>query len=338
MALDFDGVDDSVNVGSGAHLDDLANFTWCAWIRPDSLGEGGVGRVFDKFGKLLYLFATDTFGAFIDRATDTDILAPNNTLTMGAWNFVAITFDGTTTKLFHGAPGAAVLDVSPADNGSGAPVSEATSSLIIGNEPGGGATFDGRIADARVFDVALAAAELTSLMYGRPVRGANLKGWWPLDGASPEPDWSGNGANGTVTGAVVADGPPIPAPFAGDDWGQVWAAAASGVSGTIAAALAGFTSAIQGSPTVNGSMAAALNSFTSAISGSPTVNGTISALVQAFASAISGTVTVTGTIAATMGNFIANMVEAASAGAPAFYHWISAFFTRRKKRGTSRNH
>jgi hypothetical protein len=38
---------------------------------------------------------------------------------------------------------------------------------------------------------------------------ANLKGWWPLDGyQSPEPDLSGNGNNGTLTGTAQVLGAP----------------------------------------------------------------------------------------------------------------------------------
>lgn len=228
MARDFDGIDDSVSVGSPAHLDDLASFTWCAWIRPTSTGEGGVGRVFDKFEKILYVVATNTFGAYINRATAaTDIAAANNTLTLNAWNFVAMTFDGTTTKLYRGVPGASVTDVSPAENGSGAPVSENTRSLVIGNDSTAAATFAGRIEHARVFNAALSLNEITAAMYNRPVRSGNLVGYWPLvTGASPEPDWSGNAANGTVTGATVADGAPVPPPWLGDEEFLAWVVAA----------------------------------------------------------------------------------------------------------------
>lgn len=301
MSRNFDGVDDTITCGNPAQLNNLSAFTWCAWIRPVNMGEGNVGRVFDKFEKILYATTTNTFGAYINRATAaSDIAAANNTLTTSAWNFVAMTFDGTTTKLYHGAPGAAVTDVSPADNGSGAPVADNTRVFTIGNNSGGtAATFNGRIEHARVYSAALSQNELTAAMYNRPIRSGNLVGYWPLIGGSPEPDWSGNGANGTVTGAAVADAAPVPPPWIGDEDFLAWVSA-SGVSGTIAANAANATSSISGTTTVVGTVAASSANHTSAITGTTTVIGTMAALLANATSAITGTTTVTGTIAAVL--------------------------------------
>jgi hypothetical protein len=48
---------------------------------------------------------------------------------------------------------------------------------------------------------------------------ANLLWWLPLDGSSPEVDWSGNGNSGAVTGTIaIGDNPPV-APLFGFDIG-----------------------------------------------------------------------------------------------------------------------
>lgn len=40
--------------------------------------------------------------------------------------------------------------------------------------------------------------------------------WWELGHGSPEPDWSGNGYNGTVNGSMpIGDSPPVKPPFGG---------------------------------------------------------------------------------------------------------------------------
>src|SRR3989344_1878953 len=93
-ALDFDGVDDAVNTGSGASLDDVSSFTYAAWIKPDTRGESNAGRIINKtsdiatVGKRLQFSDTSSNALvlIIDRST-TDALAVSaaNVLTMGQW-------------------------------------------------------------------------------------------------------------------------------------------------------------------------------------------------------------------------------------------------------------
>jgi len=54
--------------------------------------------------------------------------------------------------------------------------------------------------------------------------------WLEMGQASPEPDWSGNGLSGTVTGATVADHAPVAPLFSFAGWqGAYTAPAASGI-------------------------------------------------------------------------------------------------------------
>lgn len=310
MARDFDGVDDIINCGSAAVLDDLANWTHCCWFRPDTTGEAGFGTMMRKnandaaLGKVFHVEATGSFRGAARRATtNLSLEASDNTITLGQWVFGAFTYDGTTGKLFKGSPGGAVAETSYKVNtqGAGALTSDSNGVLTIGNDITGATTFDGRIAYCRWFNAALTADELTAVMYNRPARPSALVFFMPLIGASPEPDWSGNGSNGTVTGAVVADGPPVPPPYLGDEDFLAWVVSAgSGVSGTIAVTLANFTSAISGSRTVRGTIAQTLADFTSAISGSKTIRGTIAQTLANFTSAIAGAKSHVGTMAATL--------------------------------------
>lgn len=93
--------------------------------------------------------------------------------------------------------------------------------------------FSGRIAEAAIWDVALTDVEVAVLATGVSplrVRPANLKGYWPIFGASPETDYSGQGNNLTVTGATIADHAPV-APqfgFIGMDLGGVEVAPPTG--------------------------------------------------------------------------------------------------------------
>lgn len=176
----------------------------------------------------MHVLATAQFRGGARRATtNMDLRSANNTITLGQWVFVAWTYDGTTGKLFKGDPGGAVAEVSYSLNtqGTGALTADATGAVIIGNDVTGATTFDGPIAYVRWFNAALTADELTAVMYNRPARADALVGFWPLIGASPEPDWSGNASNGTVTGTLIADGPPVPPPYLGDEDFLAWVVA-----------------------------------------------------------------------------------------------------------------
>jgi hypothetical protein len=67
--------------------------------------------------------------------------------------------------------------------------------------------FGGALADAAAWTVVLSDFEIAALGAGaRPyrIRPGSLVGYWPLQGkASPEPDFSNNANNGTVTGTTT---------------------------------------------------------------------------------------------------------------------------------------
>ena len=66
------------------------------------------------------------------------------------------------------------------------------------------------ISDVAIWNTVLSSGQISTLAAGvRPgyVQVANLVGWWQLNGAlSPEPDYSGNGNNGTLTGTAAGEG------------------------------------------------------------------------------------------------------------------------------------
>lgn len=319
MAIDFDGTDDILNYGSPSHLDDLSNWTYCAWVRPDTLGELTFGTIMRKSasgpGRTMNNEGTNQLRGAASRATtNMNIYSANNTMVMGSWQFVAWTYDGTTGKLFHGSPGGACAEVSYGSNtqGTGAMSSDASASLTVGNETGGATTYDGRIAYARIFNVALTANELTGVMYNAPVRrDACVFDAW-LD-TTTGVDRSGNAVVPTVTGSpVLADNPPIPPPFMGDNDDFLAWLVSSGVSGTIAVTLANLTSSISASRTHSGTIAVTLANQTSAISGTKTIRGTIAQTLDTFTSAIAAAKSHIGTMAVTLDTFISSITGSKS--------------------------
>lgn len=248
MSRDFDGVDDVIDCGSAASLDNINTFTYCAWMYPDTLGEGSAGRIIRKFnaaataGKSWRVIAGNAMSLTVDRATtDGTYNTAASTVTTGEWQFVATTYSGTAgPKAYRAVAGGAIAEMSYATGhpviGSGAEVTEADGNWLIGNQADGARTWDGKLAGIRVYNRILTLGEMKMVMQGR-VLASGLIGWWELMGTgSPEPDWSGKKNNGTVTGAVAGRHSPISMPF-GMDMGWMGATptisvALTGVAGT----------------------------------------------------------------------------------------------------------
>lgn len=143
-----------------------------------------------------------------------------------AWFHQAGTWDGTNARNYvNGAetPGSPVSVTGSLTNNN--------LNLYIGSDPDDviqlqADSFPGRLADAAFWNAALFAGEVAALARGVSplrIRPTALLGYWPLFGVgSPEPDYSGNGNNGSITGSVTqADHAPVQAPFGADEW-QIW--------------------------------------------------------------------------------------------------------------------
>lgn len=223
-ARDFDGVDDNLNCGSAANLDDLkagGAVTIAAWVRPDTTGEGGSGSIVTK----RILADTDGWRFTINSlrgirfihlgATNLDRVGNDDTLTLGVWQHALMTWDGSVTaanvKLYVNG-----TEVAYKTTINGVTLdSDAAADLQIGNNMAGTNTWDGRLAEAGIWSVILTANEIASLAKGASpatIRTASVRPLYaPVWGvASPEPDVSGDATNNncTVTGAVLANHSP----------------------------------------------------------------------------------------------------------------------------------
>lgn len=132
-----------------------------------------------------------------------------NTLSTGIWYQMGFTINGAAGGIgyVNGAQDGAT-------GGAGIAIASITGNTLIGADSSAANTgWNGRIADAAIWNTALTLAEMAALAKGaRPyqIRRGSLVGYWPLDGlSSPEPDLSGNVNNGALTGTSLASGPPI---------------------------------------------------------------------------------------------------------------------------------
>lgn len=224
MPIDFDAIDDLINAGSGASIDDLGPLTWMAWIYPRTKGDSDFPRIISKgdggAGNIARhdFFIEDGAGDtrslvfFIDGATDLSAHTEDNVITYNQWQFVAVTWDGSTTavNIHIYVNGLEVASYQLQQNGASLS-SDASYDLLLGNWVNGTRSFDGLISEKAVWNVELNADEIAQLynpkIKGMPlqVQPANLVVYWPMDdgpdGSSADGDTvrdlSGNGNNGT---------------------------------------------------------------------------------------------------------------------------------------------
>ena len=223
--------DEAIDMGDV--LNTSPNLTVCGMIRPDIVDARGViiskwsaTNPLDQRGFLFEINSDGTLRAFV--STDGsfqsgNVVSSTGTITANTWTHVAFVMDGSNTDMLLYING-----INDGSNTSGpATVFSPTSKLLIGaehndNDPSGVAQeFDGDVAEAMHFNRALVANEI----FGIAARGRAISegrdGYWALHGLnSPEPDWSGNGNNGTLVNTpTLANHAPI-APYSSRFWGH----------------------------------------------------------------------------------------------------------------------
>ncbi len=162
-AVNFDGNDDMVTVADANPLDFAGPFTLSAWVRPRSRS-GWRTVMLKQFGSdwqsyALYA-AADAYagsgsgGEPVGFAEGDGVRGPAG-LPLNAWSHLAMTYDGTTQRLYVNG----TLVASAARSGS-LPVG--TGALTIGRNSLWGEAFDGTIDEVRAYGRALSATEVAT--------------------------------------------------------------------------------------------------------------------------------------------------------------------------------
>ncbi|QRK11284.1 DUF1593 domain-containing protein [Archangium violaceum] len=162
-AIQFDGVDDRVNLGNPEHLRFTGAMTLSAWVWIDSFTSSG--RIINKQGGggsrgWSLNIESGGYASFQIATSSTTLVYINGTaLPTNQWLHLAGTYEpGVAMRLY-------VNGVLNASLTSGVPASQYNSTLnvAIGSRPGGGNAFDGKIDDVRIYSRALTAAEIQQL-------------------------------------------------------------------------------------------------------------------------------------------------------------------------------
>lgn len=165
----FDGSDDDVQITGSSVIYDLPQMTVSAWIKPNSLGGSSGGRIFDR--AFTFQLSTSNQLTFSIAYSSADIkrTTGNNAFTLGVWNHVVATWDGTPLgsgiKIF--VNGTEVSSYSTTQDPQGTRSSD-NGTLHIGNRTGNDRQFDGRIDEARIYNRALSPAEVNQLYNWAP--------------------------------------------------------------------------------------------------------------------------------------------------------------------------
>src|SRR3989344_2722575 len=171
-ALNFDGVDDIVNIPASAAYDNMGEITVSAWIKPNGYGESNRGRIVDKAkavtstnGRTFFVSNTtaNIIQFIIDGSTDLNLRSSAGAIQFGVWTHVAVTWNGNAT-----CSGNAIIYINGvADTVCTANLVSRTADqaeiLKIGNAKSIDRTFNGIIDEVRIYNRSLSATEIAEL-------------------------------------------------------------------------------------------------------------------------------------------------------------------------------
>jgi Concanavalin A-like lectin/glucanases superfamily/FG-GAP-like repeat/HYR domain/IPT/TIG domain/Secretion system C-terminal sorting domain len=208
-ALQFDGVNDHVNVGNSASLVFTSQFTAEAWVYPTGIGSGGSGGlggiIINKEGEYEIARWGDGFIYFAVANASPGWVWVNTGyfLNLNTWTHIAFVANSSSIKLY--ADGVQVY--STVVSGAIGDADISSNEFHIGNRQfqGGIQHFQGIIDEVRMWDAALNQATILqwknkSVAASHPDY-ANLKGYWKFDEVigTNASDASGVGNNGILT-------------------------------------------------------------------------------------------------------------------------------------------
>jgi hypothetical protein len=212
MALDFDGVDDLVELGK---FDVFGQITLAGWIRPDTfaINDARIISKANEWGGNDHWWMLSTisetslrFRLKTDDGQDTATLISDPVLEADVWTHVAAAWDGSTMRIYSDG-----VEVASQEKGGSAVAVDPNVSVAIASQPSDAFAsdpsrvakfFDGLIDEVGIYHAALSPGEIRFLAgyLPKPVDPGteNLAAFYTLDNDAN--DTSGNNNNGTPSG------------------------------------------------------------------------------------------------------------------------------------------
>lgn len=179
-AIDFDGTDDFVNLGTDtAALELTEAISVCAWVKPlaNQLTKTIYINLSDVGGgsnaPSLRTTAADTYQFAIDGAGE----IAGGTVTTGAWTHVVGTYDKVNMRLYVDGSEVASAAATAAMRGG-------VNTYAIGNNSSGGLFWNDLIDEVRIYNRALSASEVLTLFNSRlrgTFIGTGLVAYWTMN-------------------------------------------------------------------------------------------------------------------------------------------------------------
>jgi len=227
--LRFDGSDDVVAAASSETVtDDMGAMTISAWIKPDTMGEGGAdGRIVDKTtgdfvnGWILHTSGSvPTIEFFVDYAgNDLYKTAALNSIILNRWNHVTVTWDGSTSASnIHIYVDGKEVGTYASQDGTSTRNSDSTAAIRVGNDPTGAHTFDGTMDELKIYNFVKTASQIkadfasrgaskgTSAQFGPDQKWLSdgLVGYWKMESIGATfGETSSSGGDDTGNGGLL---------------------------------------------------------------------------------------------------------------------------------------
>lgn len=223
MSLTFTGATtNKVDCGSNAVLDSLQQITILTWLYPTGFGSnqfimakrtdvnaGWGHRIDDASGNVYVNKPTTSAGS--------SAITNDAPLTVNAWNFIAATGSNDVSSnncaIYTGNLTTLAVERSygtRVDRAAATAFDDSAWPLYLGARNSASQSFAGRIGVQALFNRVLTLGEIQSWQFNPRMMAGCVGLWWLGDtGTGTQPDYSGNGNNGTVTGATASDNPPL---------------------------------------------------------------------------------------------------------------------------------
>lgn len=179
QAFNFDGVNDYVSFPAATIINNMwaTGATISYWVKPTTCGGGGAGYwLYSDGGNNWLIFADQGDASGLHCGMEFDIDFSGNTakwrgdipVSMGTWNHVVLTYDGSSTTnkptvyvnnvAYVGGGGIFNTVVTPIGT-----ISSYVGHLDVGGNPTSSRTSNGIMDDVRIYNRALSQAEITQL-------------------------------------------------------------------------------------------------------------------------------------------------------------------------------
>ncbi|MFN3827124.1 MAG: LamG-like jellyroll fold domain-containing protein [Micavibrio sp.] len=160
--LDFDGVDDYVNVNAAASINDLTTRTVCAWVYPRAGGTGTYKHITYKYDSSGQTGWDMYYSGSAQSQGGVGYIEPSGQVTNNQWQHFCVTSDGVNLEGYKNG-----VNTTPGgnDGGWGSAGSDAAYNLIIGGGTGSdaGDPFYGIIDELRIYNRVLTLEEIQTL-------------------------------------------------------------------------------------------------------------------------------------------------------------------------------